>query len=148
MRWMSDVTVVLVLAGGVALIGVAALGWPGVALAQMREHHHAAARDTTSHHVAAPAAHQHHSTSGSMPGMDMPMAPAGWTAAGSTLNNGAPNGGSLVTWLPSNPGGSQTWTWTITMNGGGTELAWANTGAWRETRMPAIPALRKSRRLN
>ena len=47
--------------------------------------------------------------------------PAGWT--NSTIgskNDGAPNGGAAAFYMPNNPGGSQSWTWTTTINAGGT----------------------------
>jgi hypothetical protein len=51
--------------------------------------------------------------------------PAGWTSPLATSNNGSPNGGMRMSYLANNPGGSQSWTWTATMNGGGTAIEWA-----------------------
>ncbi|SRR6266487_359204 len=53
--------------------------------------------------------------------------PTGWTAPLATKNNGAPNGGSRAYYMASNPGGSQSWTWNITIGGGGAALGWAYT---------------------
>lgn len=52
--------------------------------------------------------------------------PSGWTDSGiGTKNNGAPSGGMVVAILPNNAGGSLTWTWNATANGGGTLVGWA-----------------------
>lgn len=50
--------------------------------------------------------------------------PTGWTAGGVSLANGAPNGMSRVYYMPNNPGGSQSWTFTITP-GSATIQGWA-----------------------
>jgi hypothetical protein len=49
--------------------------------------------------------------------------PSGWSN-GTSLKNGAINGVAWVGILPNNPGGSQSWTWTLTP-GGMTALEWA-----------------------
>jgi hypothetical protein len=49
--------------------------------------------------------------------------PAGWTAGGVSLNDGAPNGIGRVYYLPNNAGGAQTWTWTLTP-GSATAQGW------------------------
>lgn len=49
------------------------------------------------------------------------VTPAGWTDSGlGTKNDGAPNGGAAAFYMPNNPGGSQSWSWTTTINAGGT----------------------------
>lgn len=53
--------------------------------------------------------------------------PSGWTAPLVTKNNGAPNGASRAYYMPNNPGGSQSWTWNVTMGGGGTSQGFAYT---------------------
>ena len=47
--------------------------------------------------------------------------PAGWTnSTVGSKNDGAPNGGAAAFYMPNNPGGSQSWSWTTTINAGGT----------------------------
>lgn len=53
--------------------------------------------------------------------------PAGWTDSGqSTINNGAPNGCARAFYM-FNTGGSQSWTWSVTVGGGGGSQSWAYT---------------------
>lgn len=50
--------------------------------------------------------------------------PTGWTQL-AFIANGAPNGASAIYSMPNNPGGSQSWTWSLT--GGGAAGGWAYT---------------------
>lgn len=45
--------------------------------------------------------------------------PSGWTVAGAFQADGGSNGGGCAYYMPNNPGGSQSWTWTKT---GGTAI--------------------------